>query len=76
MARAPAPADPRRSRVRLASIVIVVAMPLWLGLSWAGGELGWPVRYAFLIDFAALGAFVFAFIVLYRVWRTTRSPGT
>jgi Family of unknown function (DUF5337) len=75
----PAPAatgDARRGQVRLATFVIVVTMPLWMALSWAGGALGWPVRYAFLIDFAALGALAFSLIVLFRVWHLTRSTGT
>ncbi len=63
----------QKSRIRLASIVIVVTMPLWLGISFLGGKLGVPPRFAFLSDFAALAAFIFALVVLVRVWRQRRN---
>ena len=58
---------------RLAATVIVVAMVLWLGLSWLGGRLGWDARYAFLIDLAAIAAFVWALAVTWRIWQRRRS---
>ncbi len=64
--------DVARAQARLAAIVIAATMVGWLGLSFAGGALGLPVRFAFLVDFAALGAFAFALIVLARVWRAGR----
>lgn len=57
------------AQMRLAAVVIAVAMVLWLGGQWLGGRLGLDPRYAFLLDFAALAAFVFAFVVIWRVWR-------
>ena len=59
----------QQRQVRLAAIVIIVTFPLWLLASWIGGQLGLPPRYAFLADFAALAAFAFALIILWRVWR-------
>ncbi|MEM9198213.1 MAG: DUF5337 domain-containing protein [Pseudomonadota bacterium] len=61
-------AGPRR-QARLAAIVIFVTMPAWLLASWLGGIYGLPTRYAFLFDFMALGAFAWAMIVLFLVWR-------
>ena len=58
-----------KAQTRLASIVIAVAMILWLGLSWLGGELGLPVRYAFLLDMACLAALGWALVNLFLVWR-------
>ncbi len=59
----------QQRQVRLAAVVIIVAFPLWLLVSWIGGQLGLPSRYAFLADFAALAAFAFALVILWRVWR-------
>ena len=57
---------------RLAAIVIVVAMLAWMGVSFVGGKLGLPQRFAFLADLIAIAAFAFALIVLVRVWRARR----
>lgn len=61
--------DQMKASTRLASIVIVVAMLSWMAISWLGGAIGLPERYAFLADLAALAAFAFAIITLIRVWR-------
>ncbi len=61
--------EAQQRQVRLAAIVIIVAFPLWVLVSWIGGRLGLPPRYAFLADFAALAAFAFALVILWRVWR-------
>jgi hypothetical protein len=58
-----------RAQIRLATIVIIVTMVVWMGASFIGGQIGLPPRFAFLADFAALGAFAFALITLYGVWR-------
>lgn len=66
--------DPGASgQIRLAAGVMAVTMPLWLGLQWLGGRLGWEARYAFLIDFVAIGALLWALIVTWRVWRKRRA---
>ena len=59
-------------QARLAAIVIFAAMVLWMSLSWLGGKYNWPPRYAFLLDFAALAAFVWAFIVVTFAWLKAR----
>jgi len=53
-------------------VVVVVTMPLWLLAGWLGGALGLPPSFAFLFDLVALAAFLWAIIVLLRVWRATR----
>ena len=60
----------RAAETRLAAGVVIVAMLLWMGISWAGGVYEWPRRFAFLADLAALAAFAWAGIVLFRLWRT------
>ena len=64
--------DNTAQSARLAAIVIVVAMVLWMGVSFVGGKLGLPQRFAFLADLIAIAAFAFALIVLVRVWRARR----
>ncbi len=60
-------------QARLVAIVIVVTMAIWIGAQVAGAKLGLEARYVFLFDFAALGAFVWAFVVTYQIWRKRRN---
>jgi drug/metabolite transporter (DMT)-like permease len=62
-------------QTRTAAIVIAVAGVLWLVLPQIGSEIGLPTRYVFLIDFAALAAFFWALVVLFRVWRQRQRMG-
>lgn len=62
-------------QAKLAALVMCVAIVGWVVLQWIGRDYGWEARYAFLIDFAALGAFAFALIVTFRVWRARKSDG-
>jgi hypothetical protein len=64
--------DKLRIQTRLASIVILVTAISWLGISHIGGVYEWPPKFAILMDFAALAAFGWAIIVLFRVWRKSR----
>jgi len=65
-----APLNPALMRqARLAAMVIAAAALPWVGGQWLGAELGWPARYVFLFDLAALGAFVWALVVTWRIWR-------
>lgn len=60
----------RRARTaRTVAIVLCVTMALWLALQWLGGYLGWPARWVFLFDLAALAAFLWALIVAVGLWR-------
>lgn len=61
--------EPNQRQARLAAIVILVAMVGWMLVSFLGGKLGLPVRFAFLVDFAAIGALIWALVVLFKVWR-------
>lgn len=59
----------QKAQTRLASIVIVVAMIGWMLVNFLGGKMGLPARFAFLADFAAMAAFAWSLIVLFKVWR-------
>ena len=57
---------------RMVSIVIAAAMIIWIALQWVGPALGMPGRYAFLFDFLAIAALVWALIVTMQIWRQRR----
>jgi hypothetical protein len=57
---------------RIAALVVAGAMLIWLIAQWAGPQLGLAGRYALLIDFAAMAAFVWAFVVALQIWRARR----
>ena len=65
--------DQKQARTgRVVSLVIVGAMLLWLAAQWFGPRLGLEGRYALLIDFAAIGALVWALVVTLQLWRARR----
>ncbi|MGH1454339.1 MAG: DUF5337 domain-containing protein [Paracoccaceae bacterium] len=61
---------------RAVALVIAGAMLLWLLAQWAGPKLGLPGRYALLIDFAALAAFVWALVVSLQIWRARQDSNS
>ena len=73
----PRPATPQEMatarQARLAGIVMAAAMALWLGANVLGRELGLPGRYAVLFDLMALGAFIWALAVTFRIWQRRRN---
>lgn len=60
-------------QARLVAIVIIATLLIWFAAQFAGAKLGLESRFVFLFDFAALGAFLWAFIVTYQIWRKRRS---
>lgn len=62
----------QKAQTRLASIVIVVAVIGWMLVNFLGGKMGLPAKFAFLADFAAMAAFAWSLIVLFKVWRQRR----
>ncbi|HKL55792.1 MAG: DUF5337 domain-containing protein [Roseovarius sp.] len=57
---------------RTVGVVIAVTMLLWMGAQWLGGQMGLSPRYAFLFDFAAIAALIWALVVTYQIWRARR----
>jgi len=68
-------AENQQKQTKLASYVMLVSVVVLMGGSWLGGQLGLPVRYAFLFDLIAMAGFAFAMIVLFRVWRARQKDG-
>lgn len=63
--------DPRAlaAQARQVAVVLLATPVIWIGLSFLGARLGWPARYAFLADFGAMAAFIWALVVTIRIWR-------
>ena len=57
---------------RRVALVIAGTMVLWLLLQLIGAQYGWPLRYALLVDMAAMAGFIWALIVTYQLWRARR----
>ena len=79
----PAPARPAMAspglaadarQMRLVAVVIAATMVLWLGVQWIGGQMGWPGKYVFLADLAAIGAMIWSLLVTWRIWRRRNGP--
>ena len=62
----------RVRQIRLAAIVMAATMVIWVGGQYIGGQLGLPVRFAFLLDLAAIAALVWSLTVTYLVWKARR----
>jgi len=54
---------------RTAGLVIALTVTIWVLAQWVGPALGVPLRWAFLVDFAALAALFWALVVTYQIWR-------
>ncbi|SDW23870.1 DUF5337 domain-containing protein [Litoreibacter albidus] len=66
----PSQEDPKMvKQARQAAIVIFATMLIWVGAQVIGGQLGLAPKYAFLLDMLAGAAFIWALVVLLRVWR-------
>ncbi|MGR3454009.1 DUF5337 domain-containing protein [Pseudooceanicola sp.] len=54
---------------RIAAVVIAVTMVVWLVGTALVPWMGWEARYVFLIDMAAIAAFLWVFVVIWQIWR-------
>ncbi len=54
---------------RTAGLVIALTVTIWVLAQWVGPAFGVPLRWAFLVDFAALAALFWALVVTYQIWR-------
>ena len=60
-------------RGRVVGLVIAVTMLIWILAQSLGSYLGLPGRYALLIDFLAMVAFLWAIISGILMWRSRRT---
>lgn len=76
MARTPTPTERSTARQsRTVAIVMAATILLWMGAQLVGGKLGLDPRYAFLIDFAAIAAFVWVLVNVWQIWRNQSASG-
>ena len=59
-------------QARVVGLVIAVTMLIWILAQSLGSYLGLPGRYALLIDFLAMVAFLWAIISALLMWRSRR----
>ena len=57
---------------RTVGVVIAATMVVWMGAQWLGSQMGWPVRFVFLFDLAAIAALIWALVVTMQIWRARR----
>ncbi len=57
---------------RVVGLVIAITMLIWILAQSLGSYLGLPGRYALLIDFLAMVAFLWAIISGLLMWRSRR----
>ena len=58
---------------RIVALVIAGAMVVWIAAQWLAPVVGLPGRYAFLFDFAAMAALIWAMVNIYQIWRARQS---
>ena len=58
---------------RTVGVVIALAMLVWMGAQWLGAQMGWPIRFVFLFDLAAIAAMIWALVVTYQIWRARQN---
>ncbi|TDL84244.1 hypothetical protein E2L08_01905 [Palleronia sediminis] len=62
----------RARRARNVGVVMAITMIAWFGAQLVGGALGLPPRAVFVVDLAALAAFVWALVATFRIWQSGR----
>ncbi len=58
---------------RVVALVIAGAMVVWITAQWLAPVVGLPGRYAFLFDFAAMAALIWAMVNIYQIWRARQA---
>lgn len=58
---------------RRAALVIAGTALLWVGATFIGASLGLSQRMLALFDLLALGGFLWAFWMIYNIWRTRQN---
>ncbi len=57
---------------RQAALLIAGTAIFWVGASFAGGQLGLDNRTRALFDLIALAGFIWAFWMIFQIWRARR----
>lgn len=54
---------------RTVALVIAATMVIWLVGTALVPYMGWPARFVFLFDMAAIAAFIWVFVVIWQIWQ-------
>jgi len=54
---------------RTVALVIAATMVIWLVGTTLVPYMGWPARFVFLFDMAAIAAFIWVFVVIWQIWQ-------
>ncbi|QYX55624.1 DUF5337 domain-containing protein [Roseovarius sp. SCSIO 43702] len=57
---------------RQAALVIAITAVAWVLAGLIGAQYGWSQRTLAFFDLAALAGFVFAFWIIFQIWRLRR----
>ncbi|MEI4194678.1 DUF5337 domain-containing protein [Roseovarius sp. E0-M6] len=61
--------DTQARKGRQAALVIAITAVAWVLAGLIGAEYGWSQRLLVLFDLMALAGFVFAFWIIFQIWR-------
>lgn len=67
------PSDTQARKGRFTAMVIAGTAVLWVLASLIGAEYGWSNRTRALVDMLALAGFIWAFVLIYQLWRARQS---
>lgn len=67
------PSDTQARKGRFTAMVIAGTAVVWVLASLIGAEYGWSNRTRALVDMLALGGFIWAFVLIYQLWRARQS---
>ncbi len=65
--------DPIARKGRFTAMVIAGTAVFWVLASLIGAEYGWSNRTRALFDMLALAGFIWAFVLIYQLWRARQS---
>lgn len=54
---------------RTVALVIAATMVIWIVGTTLVPWFGWPARFVFLFDMAAIAAFLWVFVVIWQIWQ-------
>ena len=60
-------------KARLTALVIAGTGVFWMLATFIGGEMGLSQRVRALFDLMALAGFIWAFVLIYQIWRARQS---
>ncbi|WP_435138003.1 DUF5337 domain-containing protein [Pseudopelagicola sp. nBUS_19] len=60
-------------KARVIALIIAGTIVFWIVAQLIAKQVGLPGRYAFLFDFAAIAALIWALVNIYQIWRARQT---